>query len=125
MTPEELFTEWGAAWVTRDPQETLRRLKACCTDDVEFIPPDERPVVRGRQALADHITEYTAGWPDGVQVSLSRPPETHHGWSRGFVRWVFPTATAEGCDIVRIEDGRIATMVVFAESPLPESEDQA
>lgn len=119
MTPEELFTEWGAAWVTRDPEERLRRLQACCADDIEFIPPDERPIVRGRQALADHVTEYTAGWPAGVGVSLTRPPETHHGWSRGFVRWVFPTAIAEGCDIVRIEDGKIATMLVFTEAPLP------
>jgi hypothetical protein len=64
MTPEELLTEWGAAWVTRDPAERMRRLHACCTRDVEFIPPDERPVVRGRQALADHVSEYTASWPE-------------------------------------------------------------
>lgn len=117
MTPEELFAEWGAAWVTRDRPERLRRLGACCTDDVEFVPPDERPIVRGRAALADHIAEYTAGWPEGVGVGLARPAETHHGWSRGFVRWMFPTATAEGCDIVRIENGKIATMVVFTDSP--------
>ena len=112
-----MFAEWGAAWVTRDPGERVRRLHICCTDDVEFIPPDERPVVRGRAALADHVTEYTAGWPDGVGVALTRPPETHHGWSRGFVRWTFPTATADGCDIIRIENGQIATMLVFVETP--------
>jgi hypothetical protein len=118
MTPEELLTEWGAAWVTRDSAERLRRLRACCTGDVEFIPPDERPAVRGRQALADHITEYTASWPDGVTAALVRPPETHHGWSRGLIRWTFPAAEAVGCEIMRVEDGRIATMLVFADVPL-------
>jgi hypothetical protein len=115
LTPEQLFAEWGAAWVTRDPTERQRRFAACCTDDVEFIPPDERPVVRGRLALADHVTEYTAAWPAGVTATLTRPPETHHGWSRGFVRWTFPTTVARGCDLIRIENGKIATMVVFAE----------
>jgi hypothetical protein len=117
VTAEELFAEWGAAWVTRDADERLARLRACCTEDVEFIPPDERPVVRGREALADHIGQYTAAWPDGVGCTLARPPQTHHGWSRGFVRWTFPTATAEGCDIIRIAEGQIATMLVFVESP--------
>jgi len=112
--PEELFAEWGAAWATRDDRERERRFEECCTADVEFIPPDERPIVRGRQALADHVAEYTAGWPAGVEMTLRRAPETHHGWSRGFVRWTFPELTADACDIIRIEDGRIATMVVFA-----------
>jgi hypothetical protein len=115
MTPEELFLEWGAAWATRDPQERERRLEQCCTDDVEFIPPDDRPVVRGRQALADHVTSYTAPWPEGVSARLARPPETHHGWSRGLVLWVFPTVTAQGTDIIRIEGGKIATMLVFGD----------
>ncbi|ADP83462.1 nuclear transport factor 2 family protein [Pseudofrankia inefficax] len=117
LTPQELFAEWGAAWVTRDPAERLRRFTACCTADVEFIPPDERPVVRGRQALAEHVTAYTADWPAGVTVTLARPPDTHHGWSRGFVRWTFPTTVAIGCDLIRIENGKIATMLVFIESP--------
>jgi hypothetical protein len=121
VTPEELFDEWGAAWVTRDPAERLRRFTTCCTEDVEFIPPDERPVVHGRQALADHVTEYTSAWPAEVGVSLTRPPETHHGWSRGFVRWTFPTTSAVGCDLIRIQEGRIATMLVFTESPLEAS----
>lgn len=117
MTPEELFAEWGAAWVTRDPEKRLRHLRACCLDDVEFIPPDDdRPVVRGRDALADHITAYTASWPDRVTVELARPPDTHHDWSRAFVRWTFPTGAAVGSDIIRIEDGKIAAMVVFTET---------
>ncbi|MDT3443255.1 MULTISPECIES: nuclear transport factor 2 family protein [unclassified Pseudofrankia] len=115
MTPEELFTEWTAAWVTRDPAERLRHFEACCADEVEFVPPDERPVVRGRRALADHVTEYTAAWPDGVTVALAAPPESHHSWSRAYVRWIFPTAVAVGLDIIRVENGRIATMLVFAE----------
>jgi hypothetical protein len=118
MTPEELFLEWGAAWVTRDADHRDRRLRACCAEDVEFIPPDERPVVRGRQALGEHIAAYTAGWPDGVNVRLARPPDIHHDWSRGLVEWVFPTTTAQGTDIIRIEHGRIATMLVFAD-PVP------
>ena len=32
--------------------------------------------------------------------------------------WKFPTMTAQGTDIIRIEDGRIATMLVFADPPL-------
>ena len=120
MRAEELFAEWGAGWVTRDPAERRARLEACCIEDVEFVPPDERrKAVRGRRALAEHIGEYTAGWPDGVTVDLTGPPQTHHGWSRGFVRWRFPPAeVAVGCDIIRIEDGRIATMLVFAEPPV-------
>ncbi len=118
MTPEDLFVQWGQAWLTRDPDERLRRLRACCTEEVEFVPPDDRPVVRGCQALADHVGEYTSGWPDGVAVTLAAPPETHHGWSRSMVRWAFPTATAEGCDIIKIEGGLIALMLVFANIPL-------
>jgi len=118
VTPEELFLEWGAAWITRDAQERDRRLRTCATDDVVFIPPDERPIVRGRQALADHIADYTADWPEGMTVSLARPPDNHHDWSRGLVLWRFPTMTAQGTDIIRIEDGRIATMLVFADPPL-------
>lgn len=116
LTPDELFASWGAAWVTRDPGERWQHLVACCADDVEFVPPDDRPVVRGRSALADHIGEHTSAWPDGVEVGLVRPAETHHGWSRGFIRWRFPELTADAWDIIRIEDGRIATMVVFATS---------
>jgi ketosteroid isomerase-like protein len=118
MTPDELFLEWGAAWATRDADERDRRLRTCCTEDVEFIPPDERPVVRGRRALTEHVATYTAAWPDGMKVSLARPAETHHGWSRALVRWAFPTMTAQGTDIIRVEDGRIATMLVFADPPL-------
>lgn len=116
LTPAELFAEWGAAWVTRDPAERTRRFTTCCTDDVEFIPPDERPVVHGRQALVEHVAAYTAAWPAGVTVTLARQPETHHGWSRGFVQWTFPDAVAVGCDLIRIENGKIATMLVFTET---------
>ncbi|MCX4091512.1 nuclear transport factor 2 family protein [Nocardia sp. alder85J] len=115
MTPAELFAAWGAAWLTRDPAERLRRFEQCCTEDVEFVPPDDRPVVRGRAALARHVTEYTRTWPAGVGFELTRPPDTHHDYSRGVVRWTFPSATAVGCDIIRIERGRIASMLVFAE----------
>lgn len=114
MTPEELFAEWMAAWVTRDPAERLRRFEACCVDEVEFIPPDERPVVRGRQALADHVTAYTAAWPAAVTAALAGPSQSHHDWSRAIVHWTFPAAFIVGLDIIRIENGKIATMLVFA-----------
>ncbi|WP_019926665.1 nuclear transport factor 2 family protein [Nocardia sp. BMG111209] len=115
MNPADLFTTWGAAWVTRDPAERLRRFEQCCTENIEFVPPDERPVIRGRAALARHVTEYTAAWPPGVGFELARPPDTHHGYSRGIVRWLFPATIAVGCDIIRIDGGRIASMLVFAE----------
>jgi hypothetical protein len=116
VTPDELFLAWGAAWVSRDDQERERRLRACCTEDVVFIPPtDDRAVVRGRPALIEHVAAYTADWPEGTTARLARPPDTHHDWSRGLVEWVFPTATAVGTDIIRIRDGKIATMLVFAE----------
>lgn len=118
MTPEELFSEWAAAWITRDSDEKVRRLRDCCTDNVEFIPPDSRPVFRGFQQLADHVAEYTAAWPEGVRLELVQPPDTHHDWSRALVRWIFPNATAVATDLIRIEDGKIATMLVFAEEPL-------
>jgi hypothetical protein len=117
MTAEELFETWGSGWITRDPAVRLAALEACCTEDVQFTPPDEeRTVVRGRTALAEHIGAYTASWPDGVGVTLAGPPTTHHGWSRGFVRWTFPTAVAVGLDIIRIENGKIAEMLVFTEA---------
>jgi hypothetical protein len=116
MSPEELFAEWGAAWVTRDPAERLRRMTGCCTEDVEFLPPDERPAVRGLATLADHVTEYTSKWPVAVTFGLVGPPQTHHGWSRATVRWTFPSGPADGCDIIRIENGKIATMLVFLET---------
>jgi hypothetical protein len=115
MTPDELFLEWGAAWITRDPSERERRLRACCTEDVEFIPPDERPVVRGLAALVDQIETHTATWPSDMKVRLARPAESHHGWSRGLVQWVFPTMTAQGTDIINIEGGKIARMLVFTD----------
>lgn len=115
MTPEELILEWGYAWCTRDDAERARRFGACCTEDVEFVPPDERPVIRGRQALIDHVSEYTSQWPAGVECRLVRPVETHHGWTRSAVRWVFPQAAADASDIFRVADGRIAQMVVFAD----------
>jgi hypothetical protein len=115
MSPEELLAEWGAGWVTKDPAERLRLFLACTTDDVEFIPPDERPVFHGRQALIDHVTEYTASWPEGIGVVVEGPVETHHGWSRGLIRWKFPATDAVGCEIMRAVDGKIATMLVFAD----------
>jgi hypothetical protein len=119
MTPEELFLAWGAAWVSRDDRDQVRRLLACCTEDVVFIPPtDDRAVVRGRRDLIEHVGAYTADWPQGTTARLVRPPDTHHDWSRGLVEWVFPTSSAVGCDIIRIADGKIATMLVFAE-PAP------
>jgi hypothetical protein len=115
MTPDELFLEWGAGWISRDPAERERRLRGCCLDDVEFIPPDERPVVRGVEALLGHIGTYTASWPEGMQVKLARPAESHHDWSRGLVCWIFPSVTAQGTDIINIKDGKIARMLVFAD----------
>jgi len=121
MTPEAtaaeaLFTSWCAGWVSRDHQERLRHLQACCADDLVFVPGDSRPVLHGWRALADHITAYTARWPAGVTAELAAPPESHHGWCRGYIRWTFPHAVAVGCDIARIDGGKIATMVVFVET---------
>jgi hypothetical protein len=116
MTPEELLGEWGAAWVTKDEAERRRRFEACAADDVEFIPPDARPVYRGREALISHVTEYTAAWPTGVGAAVDSPVQTHHGWSRALIRWRFPRADAVGCEVMRVADGKIATMLVFADT---------
>jgi hypothetical protein len=115
-TPEDLFAAWCAAWVTRDPEERRRRFAACCADDLEFTPPDDRPVLHGWRALAEHVDLYTAGWPAGVTAALAGPLDSHHDWSRGYVRWTFPDAVAVGCDLARIENGKIATMLVFTET---------
>ena len=115
MSPEELLIEWGAGWVTKDPAERLNRFEACTTEDVEFFPPDERPAFRGRQALLDHVAEYTAKWPAGVVAVLDGPVETHHDWSRGIIRWKFPATDAVGCEIIRTVAGKIAMIVVFAD----------
>ena len=113
MTPDELFIEWGSAFATRDDNERERRLRACCADDVEFIPPDERPVFRGLDALIEHVGEFTAAWPPGTKVSLARPAEFHHGWSRGILRFEFPDRVAQGTEIARIDNGKIASLLVF------------
>jgi hypothetical protein len=117
VTPEELFLEWGAAWATRDPVEKEKRLRGCCTEDVEFIPPDDRPVFRGIDAVLAHVVSYTADWPAGSAARLARPPDTHHDWSRGLMVWERPPRVNQGTDIIRVRDGRIAAMLVFRDSP--------
>jgi hypothetical protein len=119
MTSDELFLEWGAAWITRDRSEREQRLRACCVEDVEFIPPDERPIVRGLPALLDHVDTYTSTWPPDMEFKLAGPAESHHDWSRGLVLWVFPTMTAQGTDIIHVKDGKIAKMLVFSD-PAPQ-----
>lgn len=114
-SPEELLGQWGAAWVTKDDAERRRLFESCTTDDVEFLPPDARPAYRGREALITHVNEYTKPWPDGVGAVVDGPVDTHHGWSRAIIRWQFPATDAVGLEIMRVADGKIATMVVFAE----------
>jgi hypothetical protein len=119
VTPEELFFEWGAAWVTRDHAERLRRLETCTVEDVEFTPPfHDRPISRGRANLAAYILDYTSDWPAGMSIELVAPPETHHTWSKALVRWKFPDLDAIGCDIIRIDQGKIASMLVFNDTGL-------
>jgi hypothetical protein len=115
VTPEELLATWGAAWVTRDDAERRRLFEACTTDDVEFLPPDDRPAFRGREALIAHAGEYTRPWPAGVRVEVDGPVETHHGWTRARLRFRFPATDGVGCEIMRVADGRIATLLVFAD----------
>jgi hypothetical protein len=116
MAAGALFARWCAAWVSRDHEERLRHLQACCADDLEFVPGDSRPALRGWRALADHITAHTARWPAGVTAELVAPLETHHDWCRGYIRWTFPQAVAVGCDVARINGGKISTMIVFVET---------
>jgi hypothetical protein len=117
MTDEELFVEWAAAWTGRDPAEKERRLRGCCTDDVEFFPPDDRPAYRGIDELLEHVLTYTADWPADSSARLARPPESHHGWSRGLVLWSRPPRVDQGTDIIKIRHGRIAAMLVFGDGP--------
>ena len=56
-----------------------RLLRTCCHEDVEFVPPDERPVIRGVEELITHVSGFTANWPGDTNVSLARPVESHHG----------------------------------------------
>jgi ketosteroid isomerase-like protein len=116
MTPEDLLNEWGAGWVTKDETARRRHFEACAAPDVEFLPPDDRPAFRGREALIAHVAEYTAPWPEGTGAVIDGPVQTHHGWSRALIRWKFPHADAVGCEIMRVAGGRIATMVVFADA---------
>jgi len=85
------------------------------TADVEFFPPDDRPAFRGRDALIAHVNEYTKPWPPGVIAEVDGPAQTHHGWSRVRIRWHFPAADAAALEIMRVVDGKIATMLVFAD----------
>ena len=119
LTDEELFAEWGAAWTLPDVAEKERHLRGCCTQDVEFFPPDDRPAVRGIDDLLQHVLSYTADWPANSSVRLARPPETHHGWSRGLMLWSRPPRLNQGTDIIQIRDGKIAVMLVFADPSVP------
>ena len=114
-SPEELLVEWGAAWVTKDDAERRRLFESCTTADVEFLPPDARPAYHGREALIAHVSEYTRAWPSGVVAKVDGPVDSHHGWSRARIRWEFPAADAVGLEIMRVADGKIATMLVFAD----------
>src|SRR5262245_10103447 len=115
MSPQELLAEWGAAWVTKDNAERRRLFESCTNADVEFLPPDARPAYRGREARIAHVSDYAAAWPAGVLAEVDGPVQTHHGWSRARIRWKFPAADAVGCEIMRVVDGKIATMLVFAD----------
>jgi hypothetical protein len=115
MSPEELLNEWGAAWATKDDNARRRHFEACTTDDIEFAPPDDRPVFRGRENLIAHVNEYNKAWPEGVEAVLDSPVETHHDWSRALIRWKFPTTDAVGCEFIRTEGGKITSIVVFAD----------
>ena len=118
MTPEELFLQWGAAWTERDAGVKEELLRGCCTEDVVFVPPeDSRSSCQGIDALLAHVLSYTADWPPGSRARLAAPPETHHDWSRGLVLWERPPRLNQGTDIIRIRDGRIAMMLVFADGP--------
>jgi hypothetical protein len=116
MSPEELLAAWGTAWVTKDDAERRRLFESCVSEDVEFFPPDARPAYRGREALIAHVSEYTAAWPEGVLAEVDGPVQAHHGWCRATIRWKFPASGAVGCDIMRVVDGRIAVMLVFADA---------
>jgi hypothetical protein len=115
VSPEQLLAAWGAAWVTKDDAERRRLFEACASEGAQFVPPDARPVYRGREALIAHVREYTAAWPAGVRAEVDGPVETHHGWSRARIRWQFPASDAVGTQIMRVVDGQIATMLVFAD----------
>jgi hypothetical protein len=115
VSPDELYLAWGEAWTTRDQEHRVELLKNCTTEDVQFVPPDERPVVKGRDALLAHMNEFTADWPMGVKVQLVRPAQAHHDWSRATILWEFPGMTAQATDVMHVRGGQIAAMIDFAD----------
>jgi hypothetical protein len=116
MTPDDLIQQWADALASRNAADRERLLRSCCADGVEFIPPDERPVIRGIDALVSHLSEFTSGWSQETTVRVARPVEAHHGWCRGLLLFDLGDRKAQGTEIARIEDGKIQTLLVFSDT---------
>jgi hypothetical protein len=112
---EKLLLDMVAAWATRDQTLQAERMRATFHEDVEFIPPDERSAIRGIEPLIEHVRELTANWPEGVTATLVRPPDFHHDWGRGLLRWAFPGASRTSTDVIRVRDEKIVMLLVFSD----------
>lgn len=111
-TLDDTLLAYLGAWNEPDPAERARLLDRSVADDVVFIDP--LADVRGRDALAEHITATRAQFPD-IAFAAEGTTDAHHNVAR--MRWV---ATGKdgvllrGLDVDEVApDGRLARILGF------------
>ncbi len=122
-TPDELAAAYAAAWTERDPATRRELLNSCCEPAVRFLQDGSEAEVIGMDALSDTISEFQAGWPDGidVRVEITTTIDAHHGFGRSGFVWIFGEDRAYGTDFIELGDnGKMKTIVVFGDpGPAP------
>ena len=125
-TPDELAQWYAEAWNERDGVQRLALLERACSPGVRFLQEGWEHEIVGVGGLDRTIAEFQATWPAGVdvRVELTTPVDSHHGFGRGGFVWIFGEDRGYGTDFAEIgDDGKMATIVVFADSgPPPEVE---
>lgn len=115
-----LYDCYTQAASTSDPEERLRLLSTCTSDDVEIISPFPYQL-RGRDQLAAKLGEVAAAMPDGA-LTIARTGEldTHHNVFRVHFenRATNGEVLSSGMHVVDVENGLIRRLVVFVPAEL-------
>jgi len=114
---DEALATYGAAWVEPDADKRRALLEVCWSDDGHYMDPNG--TARGRDALADLISEFQAQVP-GARIELTSGASVHNG--RIYFNWQMVTAdgkvVVEGVDFGRLgKDGRLREIVGFFGPP--------
>ncbi len=111
--PQQVLSDYVAAWGEDDASTRGANLARACVDDVIYTDPTAW--VEGRAALVEHIGGFHSASP-GSYIELVGEPDLHHGHGR--FEWSLKSASGEetvrGVDFVTFApDGRIARIVGF------------